>query len=271
MAWRPGQRAAHLELEAPYEDVPDHLFGHLLDWLTVLLNSAEIIYGLGAHLRLSMPDPRRGTVQRDRAQVTLRHHIVNDRVAMLDAIEWVLNHYGNDLGRIADELEEILATGNSAYRVRADHQGLEMRTTPEVRDVVQTTVAEATGSAGEHLATAWNEAYGRNPDPGKAYSEAIKAVEAAAAPVVSPKHLKATLGTIIGDIKSVPQKWSFAIARPNGDSVEDVHRLMSLLWEGQTSRHGGVNLTVPETLEAARAAVHVAATLVQFFVGKSFA
>ncbi|MET7792027.1 hypothetical protein ABZ745_34690 [Streptomyces sp. NPDC013082] len=41
---------------------------------------------------------------------------------------------------------------------------------------------------------------------------------------------------------------------------------MRALWEGQTSRHGARSGTVPETLEAARASVHLAATLVQWFV-----
>lgn len=40
---------------------------------------------------------------------------------------------------------------------------------------------------------------------------------------------------------------------------------MRALWQGQTSRHGGQTPTSPETLEAARAAVHLAATIVQWF------
>ncbi|SUP61782.1 Uncharacterised protein [Streptomyces griseus] len=41
---------------------------------------------------------------------------------------------------------------------------------------------------------------------------------------------------------------------------------MRTLWTGQTSRHGSQTGTVPETLEAARAGVHLAATLVQWFI-----
>jgi hypothetical protein len=41
---------------------------------------------------------------------------------------------------------------------------------------------------------------------------------------------------------------------------------MRALWEGQTSRHGAQTAAVPETLEAARASVHLAATLVQWFI-----
>ncbi|MFE6755674.1 hypothetical protein ACFVDQ_19050 [Streptomyces sp. NPDC057684] len=37
-------------------------------------------------------------------------------------------------------------------------------------------------------------------------------------------------------------------------------------WQGQTSGHGGQAATVPETLEAARAGVRLAAMLVLWFV-----
>lgn len=48
-------------------------------------------------------------------------------------------------------------------------------------------------SAGKHLSKAWNCAFGRIPDYSQAYSEAIKAVEAATTPVLSPKDADATL------------------------------------------------------------------------------
>ncbi|MFI6986560.1 hypothetical protein ACIBSV_49580 [Embleya sp. NPDC050154] len=46
--------------------------------------------------------------------------------------------------------------------------------------------------------------------------------------------------------------------------------MMQLLWDGQTSRHGKQTPTRPETLEEARAAVHAAAILVQWFVSGAF-
>ncbi|MGW2779583.1 hypothetical protein ACWC4C_45180 [Streptomyces olivaceoviridis] len=47
--------------------------------------------------------------------------------------------------------------------------------------------------------------------------------------------------------------------------------MMRALWEGQTSRHGAQTATVPETLDAARAGVHLAAALVQWFVSGAVA
>jgi hypothetical protein len=266
--WRPGQRDQSLALEAPYEDVPGHLLEPLWSWLKNFLDDTNVAFALGIRLRLEIEDPRRGILEQEAALGQIRSHVMSDSELMLDAIEWLLAMNGN-VQLSAQRLESILSMGNSAYRVRDDRKGLEMRIVPEVRQQVRNIVDSTAGSAGAHLATAWKEAYGRTPDPVKAYSEAIKAVEAAAAPVVSPNNLKATLGTLSAELRSNPAKWAFAITRPGGNSIEDVQRLMSLLWSGQTSRHGGVNPTLAETPEAARAAVHIAATLVQFFVGRA--
>lgn len=261
-----------MELEAPYEDVPDHLFQPLWGWLREALNNYEFTFALCMSMRLSAPDSRAGWEMNDKAVKVVARAVADDHNFLLDCAEWALaftDPVGMEGYRRIEKLTEILTLGNSAYAIRADGRGLELRILPEVRDQVQTVVDAAPGSPGEHLTAAWTAAYSRTPDSVRSYAEAIKAVEAAAASTISPKNLKATLGTMIRDMKAAPHKWTFAIARPNGDSVEDVQRLMSLLWEGQTSRHGGVNPTVPETIEAARAATHIAATLVQFFVGKS--
>ncbi|MGW0515687.1 hypothetical protein ACWD1W_42185 [Streptomyces olivaceoviridis] len=46
---------------------------------------------------------------------------------------------------------------------------------------------------------------------------------------------------------------------------------MCALREEQTSRHGAQTATVPEPLDAARAGVHLAAALVQWFVSGAVA
>ncbi|MFI9206299.1 hypothetical protein [Streptomyces sp. NPDC053048] len=140
-----------------------------------------------------------------------------------------------------------------------------------MRDAVRQTIADAAagpavGSAADHLAAAWQAAYGRGPDPVRAYSEAIKAVECAAHAVIQPNHAKATLGTMLGEIKNARHKFSTVIPSPAGDSIAPAEAMMRALWEGQTSRHGAQTATVSETLEVARAGVHLAAVLVQWFV-----
>ena len=191
-----------------------------------------------------------------------------DEDFMLDLVEAMLERYCRDDGR-ALTLAELLTSANSAYAVKASWDGLEERVVPGVKELVREAVDEAGGSAGAHLTNAWNEAYGRSADPVKAYSEAIKAVEAAFAGRVSPQNGKQTLGTMIRDISAKPSKWRFELASST-DGVETVVKMMRLLWVGQTSRHGGLSTTRDETLDEARAAVHLAATLVQYGVSGAF-
>ncbi|WP_199922738.1 hypothetical protein [Streptomyces sp. NRRL S-87] len=106
----------------------------------------------------------------------------------------------------------------------------------------------------------------RSPDPVR-YCEAIKAAEAAAHAVIQPNNAKANLGTMLGEIKNARHKFATALPTPaDGDAIAPAEAMMRALWEGQTSRRGGQAPTQPETLGAARAAVHLAATLVQWFV-----
>ncbi|MYV48403.1 hypothetical protein GT031_23235 [Streptomyces sp. SID2888] len=133
--------------------------------------------------------------------------------------------------------------------------------------MVEAADQQRAGSAADHLEAAWKAAYGRGPDAVRAYSEAIKAVESAAHAVVQPNNAKATLGTMLGEIRNARHKFTAAVPTPvGGDPIAPAEAMMRALWDGQTSRHGAQTATVPETLEAARAGVHLAAALVQWFV-----
>ena len=191
------------------------------------------------------------------------------KLPMLDIVEALLELYGWDDMR-GEMLKTLLSNANSAYDVNATWSGLTLRVTPEVKAQVQAVVDAAVGSSGDHLRDAWNEAYGRAADPVKSYSESIKAVESAFAPIISPNNTKATLGTIIRDVRVKPSRWKFAIGDGAPGGVDTVLGMMQTLWDGQTSRHGGVATTRTETPAEARAAVHLSATLVQFAVGGSF-
>lgn len=119
-------------------------------------------------------------------------------------------------------------------------------------------------AAGDHLKTAWAEAFGRDGDPDDAFLEAVKAVEAAAAPIISPRDPVATLGKMIPAMRDAPHKWIAAIDECD---VDRVRSMMEILWNGQPSRHGVADPSQRRSVtpEAARAAVHLAVTLVQWF------
>lgn len=233
---------------------------------------------MGLELRISLPSSP-GPQQQLEAKNQLQQRCYQDEGFFLDLIEYILENGTSDpwdgnssplgLTSRVEVLENILELGNSAYKVSQNQSGLEMRTTPEVQQQVQDVVNTA-GAAGDHLAGAWNAAYSRTPDPVKSYSESIKAVEAALSARISPQNTKQTLGTMIRDVSSKPSKWTFAIADgDHSDGIATVLSMIRLLWEGQRSRHGGPN-TQLETVEEAQAAVHLAATLVQFGVSGAF-
>lgn len=267
VAWKPGQRKAQRALESPYEGVPPHLVGPLWNWL-----SGAFTYPLGDESRLRevflyLRLPAESSTNRHLGYLASRCR--EDQEFMLDLVEALLELYGWD-GWRGDDLQKLLESANSAYQVSEDMSGLEEVVALGVKDLVAEVVGAAHGTAGDHLSTAWNAAYGRKADPVKAYSEAIKAVEAALVPRVSPKNARQTLGTMIRDIAAKPSKWKFVIPDGTAQGVESVLQMMRILWDGQAVRHGNHAPTPSQTLEEARAAVHIAATLVQFGVSGAF-
>jgi hypothetical protein len=272
--FRPGELAQSRELEPLYEDVPPHLKSELWQWTAVYLNARSAdgvarLRSVANHMRYDISRVAKAYSTSSKSQ-DIRAYIERRCASpeeQLRVIEYILTLASIEHARA---LEKILKVGNSAYAVSKDGKRLEMRTTPEVKAQVEAVVATATGSAGAHLANAWNEAYGREPDSVKSYSESIKAVEAALAPNVSPQNDKQTLGTMIRDVAAKPSKWEFVIADGAVGGVDTVLAMMRMLWDGQTSRHGGVNPTRDETADEAKAAVHFAATLVEFAVSGAF-
>ncbi|MBF4599066.1 hypothetical protein ITJ50_06260 [Curtobacterium sp. VKM Ac-2889] len=166
-----------------------------------------------------------------------------------------------------EDLEELLANAGSAWRVgrRLGAAGLERRV-PIAVQVASDAVMSSTGGAGELLSDAWHAAFGMNPDPDKAYSKAIKAVEEAAKPRVSPKDSVATLGKMVSAMRD-QKDWALPLqddeANPSSDTIV---KMMRSLHSGQQQRHGG-NGDRAATQEEAEAALFLAVPLVQFFHG----
>lgn len=264
--WRPGNLKRKRALEPALEDVPNHLVDPLSQWLQSQMNRsspytyAGRLQSLALELGVSINSPFDSTFH---AWNSLSEALARKPTSLLDGIEWVLGCRFPGYDPKAADLELILSQGHSAYRVAPDGSKLEMRVDPSVRGQVQEAVDSSSGSSGDHLAEAFAKAYGVKTDPSKAYGESIKAVEAAAAPVVSPQNPKATLGTIISAITDKKTKWEFE-SGGEADGVDTTVQMMRLLWSGQTSRHGGIALTRVETLPEAQAAVNLASTLVQW-------
>lgn len=179
-------------------------------------------------------------------------------------VNWLLGH-GHAHG---GTLKTYLLQSGSAYTVEAADKGrcyLVKRVPEGVQDAA--TAAFGQPSAGKRLAKAWEAAFGVNPDPTKAYSLAVKAVEDAAIPVVCPNDRSATLGKVIGEVRAGTWKLPHLREDPNVTTHDVLIGMMRTLWVGQHDRHGGPSeVGVPAvTQDEAESAVILAVTLVGWF------
>jgi hypothetical protein len=190
----------------------------------------------------------------------------------LDVLDYTLYHltplgdgYTHPAQRAA-ALSGLLLLGGSAWTVSEVGEGddgdyrLTRRAVGPVPDAIAALTPATRAHA--HLVAAWNRSTGRNPDPSGAYREAVRAVEAAAKPIVLPDNDRATLGTMIAALRDKPEKWETTVGE-----VEDVWRQMEVLWTHQLDRHGTDDESVPleVTQEQAEVAVHVALLLAHMF------
>jgi hypothetical protein len=288
------------------EGIPPWARASLVQWLSPILNAVQKREYMRFTLREGIPSTDFLLMAERRLRVNLDWQDDGGRTALLSlakrmegndefflqvlelAIEQIdLGYTWQDQESALSELDRILTEAGSAWRV--DIQRIETedyvfgqlrKGYREVRTLQRRASETATNAltesvrlapaAASHLASAWNYAFGRNPDPGRAYSEAIKAVEAAAGPVVSPNDTTATLGKVLGQLRSTPQLWQVVLAEdvpgPAANRISPVQvvtNVAALLWENQTDRHAPVQQPIQQA--QAELAVHLAVTLVQIF------
>jgi hypothetical protein len=217
-------------------------------------------------------------------QVTWRGHFLDYDEHALDLADVILFWYprmppecrdpycqkpGVPWPRLVAELEQILSLGRSAWRVNARGDGLERCLNPAVTDAAHQAAAAAPPAAQDHLQAAWAAAFGRHLDPDKALSEAIRAVEDVACPLVEHNKAaggRATLGTAIRELRNSSGKWELALPGKDGQprDAAPLVAMMELLWHSQVSRHGGALKSRRQSPAEAQAAAHLAVTLVQW-------
>jgi hypothetical protein len=232
--------------------------------------SRDFLREAGIHLRMTLDWS--GDRQRTAQSLWAATYREPDRlVSLVDfALRNILIGYSfQDCDIAARELDRDLRNAGSAWQVRQIQDQTEYFLERRV-DAATSAAVEAIRSEGTdvalHLSVAWEQAFGRSPQPGKAYDEAVKAVEAVAIPVVLPNDPKATLGKVIGEMRNDPMRWSCTFTEPTADGQSPVDVLIAMLgvlWTNDSERHAPVVL--PITQEKAESAVHLAMTLVQLF------
>lgn len=230
----------------------------------------ELVERMSQALKISLPNLREERVNLDagKKQLAGAMHVLSKHQAPLQVADYLLGHGGHAR---AETLSELLERSKSAFQVgtRSGLPGLVRRVPLGVQVAADDVMARA-GRAGIRLAKAWEALYGLTPDPSTSYSLAIKAVEDAAIPVVSPTNTRATLGTVIQQMTdqgdwTMPMLKEHTKAAPGDVLVSN----MRMLWHGQHDRHGGQpdQPSAPGNVSAEEAAVAVglAVTLVSWF------
>ena len=177
----------------------------------------------------------------------------------LDVIDYILCRTEDwDLEDLTD-LEDRLSEGGSVWRATPD--GLERRVDETLQSVADA-VFVTNDRPADYLKSAWHKAWGRNPDASGAHQDAVDAAEAAYAPIVSPDNDRATLGTIIRDIRAKPPKYQVRLQTKTAE--KDVCRIVGMMDALGVATPSPVSTDdrSRETIEEARDAVALATTLV---------
>lgn len=287
MQWRPLSRRGQPDprLDEPYEGLPAHLRQPVIGWVDAAYwpgrhhpNSGEpslpLLRELQLSMRLAAPlDLRNGGSALNDVLERMEH----DEAFALDVVDFTLFFITillpHSFADSVSDLDHVLWAGGSAWETAAaeplhdeddsDHWQLSRRAIGPVRDAIDE--LPASSRAHQHLVAAWNRLVGRNPDPSAAYREAVRAIEAAAKPIVEPRNDRATLGTMLRVLRDAPT----GRFQPRLGDIEDIERMMRLVWTNQRDRHGTDDDQTPFTvsLEDADVAVHLALTLTRLFAG----
>lgn len=249
--------------ETLHEGVPSWMLNSLMSWFETILvkRRNSIPYGARDDLirqterKLHLIIARGGAM--DSYNDLMYKVSINGELA-LDVAETILVIMSqSDLGlgligvtRPAAKLEEILSESGSKWTLKLDTpiDSDVASLNPRLEERVDATIqmqAERLSQAGQsfsgHLSSAWSNAYGRNPNSGEAFSDAIKAVEAASWPVVMPNDNTATIGKIAGELKATKDRWHTQMpnstAQKEDVGVDLVILMMLQLLENHSDRH----------------------------------
>jgi hypothetical protein len=272
--------------DALFEGVPPHLNRPLASWIEAYLNKKpDLTERIALRMRVPLDAIDPGTlVEAVRADSIQRLLDLADTAIHLDTgLRWGLDVAGPEDNRLeasladwipdyrwpkgssaaaVEQLDQILEDAGSAFEVDWRQRCLRRRVDATVTSAVEQAMA---ADPGRHLHQAWAATYGRHPDADKAYDEAIRAVEAAAIPVILPKGKRETLGKVLAHLEQGGHKWALAIEGDDSGAIAPLVAMLRLLWKGHTARHAGSPDFRPQRLDEAQMAVHLAATLVQWF------
>jgi hypothetical protein len=197
----------------------------------------------------------------------LRADLYADEEKFLAAVDLRLSHVSNPA--VIEELEVILKDAGSEWRVGQfkARPALVKRVDDTVQHAAEV-LAKLGTRPGKLLGEAWGYAFSMHTNPSSAYRSAVRAVEAAAAPVLTPKDPQPSLGKMITALRDGMAKWRFAFTVDSKvDPKKVLVDMMQLLWTNDYARHIDVDPAAPLNVsqEEAETAVVLALTLINWF------
>ena len=246
--------------------IPDGLRPSLLAWTMFQYTGVEQLVSLGVYedkvgLLERLTDKTVLPHDNRNSPILLRNTLSDDDELHLDAVDVALRFANRSE---AWELETYLRDARSAYCVKQYEEGkyeLQDRQSEQMSRLIDIE-ANQLGQAVSHLRTAWSKCFGRKPQTNEACFEAVKAIEVAAKPVITPNDPKATLGKMCSAVRDRPDKWE-TDSEFDG-SVNTVLSMMDMVWKGHL-RHGDENAPLEVSQEAAEMTVQAAVLLVSWF------
>jgi hypothetical protein len=251
-----------------HEGVPGHLRQTLMDWIAQFFPDTKRMTDstLERLMKRLLLFERRLKIQlagnsASTKRASLFQLIGENDELCLNVIDMLLGDHSY-ADQSADALGKFLEEASSAWRVSRYSSAWQL--TRRVDDTM-TSVAHAAMApddrAARHLREAWKAAFGRTPDAGTAFREAVCAIEAILAPVVSPTNEKATLGTMLSSIRDKPGAFVLRLDTEEPSALAAFAACLRNIWENDP-RHGTGKLKSP-TERHAQDAVILAAEVVQ--------
>ncbi|WP_136024252.1 hypothetical protein [Microbacterium sp. K27] len=252
------------------EQIPEILRPPLLAWadrqVTDFNGSVTEARGheLQSALRVPLELDHRYT---DPAGIVAQFESQGDR-ELLFLIDYLLSEFEEDTFVEPGAIEDLrwhMDQTRSALTIAArdGEYRLAHRLPDGVEELLVSSAIEANATAGAHLRNAIREATTLDGKPSLVMSEDIRAVEAAAGPVVTPKDQRFQLSKIVSALKA-KTGWSLLLQRR--DDGEPDHRavligMLETIAFAQRDRHSGT----PPTSEEAQAHMMLTATVVGWF------
>lgn len=168
--------------------------------------------------------------------------------------------------QVVEDAEFMLSEGGSEWMAMwSDPHGLLVKRVPEGVLSAVKPVLSASDAASRKLQEAWGDAFGVNPRPSVAYGNAVVAVETAALSVIKISKQDPTLADLFSILEAEKPKWGLVLRDSDkAPGAKTLAAMLRTIWRGHESRHGRPDYK-DASIEEARAAVLLAATLVDWF------